>query len=156
MLANRGKEKAMTKAALKWTAGEVEAFLRREFPQAYREGRNYRIAELEPGRVTVRFTAGPNQLRPGGTVSGPTLMELVDFSVYAVLLGHHKESARLSVTTNLQISFLRKAEAGELACAVELIKHGKTLSVAASRISHLESGHLIAHSEATYYMAGAN
>ncbi len=155
MLTNRGKGKAMTQARLKWTIPQVDDFLRREFPQAYSNGRDYRICDLSPGRATVVLNAGEDQLRPGGTVSGPTLMELVDFAVYALLLGHHKQGARLSVTTGLQISFLRKAEAGELACSVELIKHGRTLSVAASRISQVATGKLIAHAEATYYMAGA-
>lgn len=155
MLANPGKDMAMSKSRLKWSAEQVDAFLRQEFPQAYRNGRDYRISELQPGVVAVSFVAGEDQLRPGGTVSGPALMELVDFSVYALLVGHHKQSARLSVTTNLQISFLRKADPGELVCTAELIKHGRTLSVAASRIVHAASGRLIAHSEATYYMADA-
>ena len=145
----------MTAKSLKWGADEIDDFLRREFPQAFAGGRNYRIGALKPGRISVHFIAGENQLRPGGTVSGPALMEFVDFSIYALLLAHHMASARLSVTTNLQISFLRKADPGELRCDVELIKHGRTLSVAASRIVHVPSDRLIAHSEATYYMGEA-
>jgi uncharacterized protein (TIGR00369 family) len=145
----------MTKAELKWTAAEIDRFLRHEFPQTYSNGRDFIISGLAPGRVTVSIMAGDAQLRPGGTVSGPTLMELVDLAVYAILLGHHEERARLSVTTNLQISFLRKADAGEIACHVELLKHGRTLSVASSRITQAETGKLIAHAETTYYMAEA-
>ncbi len=145
----------MTKSKPKWTAREIDAFLHREFPQAFQHGQDYRISALEPGQVSVGFLATESQLRPGGTVSGPALMELVDFSVYALLLAHHKESARLAVTTNLQISFLRKANPGELTCTAEFLKHGRTLSVASARITERASGQLIAHSEATYYMAHA-
>jgi uncharacterized protein (TIGR00369 family) len=155
MLANPGKDMTMATKKLKWDADQIDAFLRQEFPQAFAGGADYRIGTLRPGHVSVYMTAGDKQLRPGGTVSGPALMEFVDFSIYVLLLAHHKESARLSVTTNLQISFLRKAEPGELRCDVELIKHGRTLSVAASRIAHAQSDRLIAHSEATYYMGEA-
>ncbi len=100
--------------------------------------------------------AGDEQLRPGGTVSGPALMELVDFSIYVLLLSHHRASARLAVTTNLQISFLRKAGPGELHCDVEMMKHGRTLSVADARISSAASGRVIAHAQASYYMPRHN
>ena len=142
--------------ALKWQAREILDFLGTEFPQAFANGRVYKISELEPGRAVVAFTAGHDQLRPGGTVSGPAQVELVDFSIYVLLLAHHQASAAMSVTTNLQISFLRKAGPGELHCAVELIKHGRTLSVADARILAPETGRLIAHAEATYYMVDAS
>ena len=140
---------------LKWDAHQVMEFLRVEFPQAFAGGQTYTIDHLEPGKVRVGFMAGEAELRPGGTVSGPALMQLVDFSIYVLLLAHHRESAAMTVTTNLQISFLRKADAGEIACHVELLKHGRTLSVASSRITQAETGKLIAHAETTYYMAEA-
>ena len=80
-------------------------------------------------------------------------MELVDIANYMLLLAHHKDSASLCVTTNLQISFLSKATEGPLVCDIELIKHGRTLSVADARISSPETGRMIAHAQATYYMA---
>ncbi len=140
---------------LKWQAGQVMDFLHTEFPQAFTDGQSYQIRELEPGKARIAFTAGKANLRPGGTVSGPALMELVDFSIYALLLAHHRADAAMAVTTNLQISFLRKAEAGELFCDIELIKHGRTLSVGDARIFTADD-RLIAHAQATYYMAGAD
>jgi uncharacterized protein (TIGR00369 family) len=151
---HRRKEKRrQSMAALKWQADEVMDFLHREFPQAFASGKDYRITGLEPRKAQVTFTARESELRPGGTVSGPALMEFVDFAVYFLLLAHHRDSARLCVTTNLQISFLSKAGSGTLVCDVELIKHGRTLSVADARISAPESGRMIAHAQATYYMA---
>ena len=138
---------------LKWTAGQIWEFLGQEFPQILRAGSE--IERLEPRRTAVRLKVRDDHLRPGGSVSGPALMGLVDFACYVVLLAHHGASARLTVTTGLQISFLRKASHEDVICEAELLKHGRTLSVADCRISTAD-GRLIAHAETTYYMADAD
>lgn len=138
--------------ALKWSAEEVFEFLRTEFPQALRDGVNYEVVKLEPEEAHIRLLAGEQQLRPGGTVSGPAMMELVDFSIYVLLLAHHKEAARLAVTTNLAISFLRKPQPGPIVAQIRLIKHGRTLTVARGDIISEADGKLVASSEATYFM----
>lgn len=143
----------MATRELKWTAGQIGEFLEREFPQSL--GAGYVIERLEPRRAAVRLKVRDDHLRPGGSVSGPALMGLVDFACYVVLLAHHGASARLTVTTGLQISFLRKASLEDVVCEAELLKHGRTLSVADCRISTAD-GRLVAHAEATYFMAGAN
>lgn len=143
----------MSKRELKWTAGQIQEFLEQEFPQSV--GMGYLIERLEPRRAAVRLAVRNDHLRPGGSVSGPALMGLVDFACYVVLLAHHGASARLTVTTGLQISFLRKANHEDVVCEAELLKHGRTLTVADCRISTTD-GRLIAHAEATYYMAGAS
>lgn len=138
--------------ALKWNAEEVFAFLVDEFPQTFSDPGRYVIERLDAGGALLRFRAGDEHLRPGGTVSGPTLMELVDVGAYVVLLGLHGEAGRLCVTTNLQISFLRKPRAGDLFCDVELLKHGRVLSVIDCRIS-ADDGRLVAHAQTTYHMS---
>ncbi len=142
----------MSIRALLWGEGEIFAFLEKEFPQAFSGGQQFNIEVLEPGRIRVVKPVSQGDLRPGGTVSGPAMMALVDLAVYMLLLAHHGAAARLSVTTGMQLSFLRKPEAGDLACDVEWLKHGRTLSVADCRLTSLSSGKLVAHAEATYYM----
>ena len=137
---------------LKWSADEVFDYLRKEFPQALRTGVDYEVVKLEPGEAHIRLMAGEQQLRPGGTISGPAMMELVDFAIYVLLLAHHKEAARLAVTTNLAISFLRKPQPGAIVAQIRLIKHGRTLSVARVDIVSEGDGKLVASSEATYFM----
>lgn len=139
---------------LKWTAEQVLEFVDREFPQAL-ASTTYAVEELEPRRTRVRLKVTDVHLRPGGTVSGPALMALVDFAVYVLLLAHHGSDARLAVTTGLTISFLNKAGPGDVLCAVELLKHGRTLSVADCRIHTAGDGRLVAHAEATYFMGEA-
>ncbi len=138
--------------ALKWSAEQVFEFLQAEFPQALRDGVDYEVIKLEPGEAHVRLLAGEQQLRPGGTVSGPAMMEMVDFSIYVLLLAHHKQAARLAVTTNLAISFLRKPQPGPIVAQIRLIKHGRTLTVARVDIISESDGKLVASSEATYFM----
>jgi len=140
----------MSRDQLEWGRQEVFAFLHEEFPQAFNGGKKYEISALEAGRLSLEFLAGPEQLRPGGTVSGPTQLELADFAVYFLLLAHHGADARLCVTTNLTCSFLRKPQAGKLVCDVELIKHGRTLAVGDVRIKAV-NGDVVAHLELTYY-----
>ena len=71
------------------------------------------IMEIGPGYLTMEQITKPHDIRPGGTISGPTMMALVDTAMYAVILGHIGIVA-LAVTTNLNINFLRKPEPGVL------------------------------------------
>ena len=80
-------------------------------------------------------------------------MELADFSAYVLLIGHHGSAAALSVTTNLSISFLRKPAAGDIACEIDILKHGKTLIVTNSNIYSVTNNALIAHAELSYFNA---
>lgn len=142
----------MAQRELKWTAEQIWEFLEKEFPQAL--GAGYKVETLEPRRAAVRLAVNSDHLRPGGSVSGPALMGLVDFACYVLLLAHHGAAARLTVTTGLQISFLRKAGLEDVVCEAEFLKHGRTLSILDCRVSSGD-GRLIAHAEATYFMAGA-
>ncbi len=139
--------------ALKWSAEEVLSCLHTHFPQAFASGRTYEIESLAPASARVALDAGNADLRPGDTVSGPVQMELVDFSIYVLLLALHREQALMAVTTNFQINFLRKAGPGRITCDVELIKHGRRLCVADVRIIEAATERLIAHATATYFMA---
>jgi uncharacterized protein (TIGR00369 family) len=137
---------------LKWNAEEIYAFLTVEFPQAFDDPGKYVIEALDETSVSVRRRTDAAHLRPGGTVSGPTLMELVDVTAYFLLLALHAEAASLCVTSNLQISFLRKPQAGDLVCRAELLKHGRVLSVIDCRITS-GNGRLVAHAQTTYHMS---
>lgn len=136
-----------------WTADETMEWLRKEFPQAFQFGRNYEAEALNPGFARVRLVVDNGHLRPGGTISGPAMMELVDFGAYFLILAHHGAGARLSVTTSLNISFLRKPAPGDIACEIEIIKHGRTLIVTRASILSCQDNALIGHSELTYFNA---
>lgn len=131
------------------TIKEISDLLDREFPQIHDRGRVYDFLSIEPGRAVVRFAANDRHLRPGGTVSGPTLMELADLAAYVVILGHIGPVA-LAVTTNLNINFLKKPEPGALIATCTLLKLGKRLAVTECAISGEGREDLYAHATATY------
>jgi uncharacterized protein (TIGR00369 family) len=145
----------MARGSLHWTAEEVTSFLHAEFPQAFQDGRDYPITSLEPGRIVLAMTSDERHVRPGGTVSGPAMAGLVDYAMYALLLAHHGAAVRLSVTTGMQISFLRRPAPGTMICTLELLKHGRTLSVGDAKIRIEGTDEIVAHAELTYFMGTA-
>ena len=89
-------------------------------------------------------------LRPGGTVSGPTLMALADFAMYVVLLSAIGPIG-LAVTVNLTINFLRKRLPGQdVLAAARLLKLGKRLAVGEVSLLFGTSPDPIAHATSTY------
>jgi uncharacterized protein (TIGR00369 family) len=106
---------------------EVDAFLDREFPQ-FRALGGYSLTEIAPGRATMVLEADESHLRPGATVSGPTLFTLADVGAYAVLLAHIGP-VPLIVTTSMSINFMRRPPAGRLVAECEILKLGKRLAV---------------------------
>ena len=110
------------------TAIELQAYLVAEFPQAFGPGRAHAIVRVDAAGVGVVLSAGNEHLRPGDTVSGPTMMGLADIAAYAAILAV-LGPVPLAVTTNFSINFLRKPEAGELVADARLMKLGKRLAV---------------------------
>lgn len=131
------------------TVAELNAFLDREFPQIHVDGRIYEIEAVAPGKAVLSVKASEKHLRPGGTISGPTMMALADLAAYAVILAHIGPVA-LAVTTNLNMNFLRKPEPGDLVGTCRLLKLGKRLAVTECAITGRAGGDLVAHATATY------
>lgn len=128
---------------------DISEFLDREFPQIHAGGRVYAIDAISPGEAVVRLSANDMHLRPGGTVSGPSMMALADLAAYVVILAHIGPVA-LAVTTNLNINFLRKPEPGDLVATCKLLKLGKRLAVTECGIGGEGEENYVAHATATY------
>lgn len=133
----------------KMTAADVNAFLERDFPELNATRRAYVVTEIGHRSAAVTLDAGPEMLRPGGTVSGPTLMALADIAAWVVILGH-VGPVGLTVTTHLSIDFLLKPQPGLLVGRSRLLKLGKRLAVAAVEIGDEAGGAVYAHASATY------
>lgn len=134
----------------KMSVPELEQFLRREFPQFFGEGSTVRIERADGMTCLVREPFHERMLRPGGTVSGPTLMALADCAMYVVLLSAIGPVG-LAVTTNLNINFLRKGAPGQDVLAeARLLKLGKRLAVGEVTLLSGDSPDPIAHVTATY------
>ncbi len=103
---------------------QMNDFLAVEFPQT-----KCTVDKLEERSSTVRHQIGFDELRPGGTVSGPVLMSVADLALYVAILAEFGFVA-LAVTTNLNINFLRKPAADKDIIGVcQLLKVGKSLVV---------------------------
>ena len=124
---------------------EMEAFFSEEFPQA-----SFVIESFDEGSVTIRRKVDAGDLRPGGTVSGPTMMGLADCAIYAAILREIGLVA-LAVTTSLNINFLRKPVADKDILGVcKILKLGKTLAIGEVTIYSEGDDRPIAHSVGTY------
>ncbi|MFO1089651.1 MAG: PaaI family thioesterase [Hyphomicrobiales bacterium] len=134
-----------------WDASTVRDFLRREFPQEFGKG-HYEIAKLTRSSIDMVLHASDHHLRPGGTVSGPSVMALMDCAAYALLIGRHGETGKLAVTTGMSLSFLRKSGPGQLHCSIEFLKEGRTLTVVDARVWNADRTKLLAHGEFTYHL----
>lgn len=122
-------------------------FLVREFPQV---AGDYTVEAVGPMTARVRMVPGERHLRPGGTISGPTLFSLADCAVYLAIIAHVGEEA-LAVTTNASIDFMRKPAAGApLIAEVMLLKLGRGLAVGDVAIRSEGSDGIVARSTLTY------
>ena len=128
-------------------ADALGRFLVEHFPQAV--GLGARITVLDQDQLILALDAGEAQLRPGGTVSGPTLMTMADLGTYLLILAHIGPVA-LAVTTNLNIHFMRQPEPGTVHAEVRLLKLGQRLAVGEVRIYGPDPAKLFAHATVSY------
>lgn len=127
------------------TKEEISNFLEKEFPQAKLE-----ILELNKGQSVIKKSVGFENLRPGGTVSGPTLFAVADAALYIAVLGEIG-LVPLAVTSQLSINFLEKPAADKAIIGkCQLIKIGKTLITGQIELYSEGSDQMIAHSVGTY------
>lgn len=131
------------------SAKEIEALLAAEFPQAFFPGCGHSVERVDYGDVRVRWTFDPVSLRPGGTISGPTMMELADFAMYVAVFSAIGPQP-LAVTTNLTINFLRRPAAADLVAEAKLLKVGKRLAVGEVAIRSEGQADPVAHVTSTY------
>lgn len=114
------------KTPLRLDAEALNAFLLRAFPEAD-PSRMARVTAAVPGRVVLSQATSSRDLRPGGVISGPTLMSLADTAAYALVLAHVGEVA-MAVTTSLNIHFLRPCKPGELIAEATLLRLGRRIA----------------------------
>lgn len=124
---------------------EIVEFLKRDFPQT-----KCIVEEVGNAAATVRHYIGTDELRPGGTVSGPVLMAVADVALYVALLGEIG-IVPLAVTTSLSINFLRKPSPSRNIIGIcKLIKVGRSLAVGNVALYSEGVEDMVAHAVGTY------
>ena len=112
--------------AVKMDAAALTAFMAEAFPQ---RAADFVVEEVAPMRARIRMPVDHQHLRPGGTVSGPTLFALADVSIYLAVLAMIGP-VPLAVTTSCSIDFMRKPKAEtDLLAEARLLKLGRVLAV---------------------------
>ena len=129
------------------TVDELEVFLVAHFPDL-EEGR-YRIEEIDDRYLRIRLRSQHLHLRPGGTVSGPSLMALADVAMYLVLLAQIGPVVS-AVTSSLNINFLRKPAPSDIVAEAHLLQLGSRLAVGAVTIFSDGEEDPVAHATVTY------
>ena len=133
--------------ALVMDKAALEAFLVSEFPQV--DG-DFVIDSVREMGCKVRLVTAEKHLRPGGTVSGPSMFALADVGVYLAVLAMIGPKA-LAVTTNCSVDFMRKPVAGaDLLADVELLKLGRALAVGDCRLYSEGMASPVARATLTY------
>lgn len=114
------------KTALRMDAAALNAFLARAFPTSD-PALMPQVTSAAPGRVMLTQATNERNLRPGGVLSGPTMMGMADTAAYALILAHIGEVA-MAVTTSLNIHFLRPCAPGDLVAEGTLLRLGRRIA----------------------------
>ncbi|RUS63113.1 PaaI family thioesterase [Pseudorhodobacter sp. E13] len=125
----------------------LTAFLAREFMQV---AEDFTVTHVDDDMLEVRLNVDARHLRPGGTVSGPSMFALADVAMYLAILARIGPVA-LAVTTNCSIDFMRKPEAGRaLLAQARLHKLGRVLAVGDVLIRSDGAADVVARASLTY------
>lgn len=128
-------------------ADALNAFLGREFPQM---NGSYRVERVDDAGLVARLMVNDGHLRPGGTVSGPSMFALADVAIYCAILARIGPVG-LAVTTNASIDFMRKPAAGrDLLTECRVLKLGRVLAVAEALIFSDGEAEPVARCSMTY------
>jgi uncharacterized protein (TIGR00369 family) len=83
-----------------------------------------RIEQLELPETVCILPFHSKQIRPGNTISGPTMMFLADFAMYTLVLALDNTQV-MSVTQDLHMHFLARPAAQDLQAVGTVVKKGR-------------------------------
>ena len=129
------------------TAKQVETLIRGGLPAAAEQG--VVVESVGENRARVRYRFTESMIRPGGTVSGPTLMSLADAAMYAAILAN-LDGQEMAVTQNLNINFLSKPGQADLIGDAEILRLGRRSAMLEVRLYSDGDDVMVAHVTGTY------
>jgi len=134
-------------SAPKISVSEFDEIIREDLPWAHEIG--MRTDAITHGAATLRLPFHAGSLRPGGVVSGPSIMALADACMYAVVLSAIG-SVKLAVTTSFNINFLYGARPVDLLADGSMLRLGKRLAVIEVRLHSEGHAQPVAYATGTY------
>jgi uncharacterized protein (TIGR00369 family) len=140
--------------ALLMTPAEITRHLEEPFPDTYSHGWTFRIEEMVPMAARVRLPYEARHLRPGGTISGPAMFHLADYSMWVLIMGMTGKDGIASVTSSINMHFLRKPGPVDLIAHARLIKLGRRLAVGDIALYSEGEPEMVALASPTYALPG--
>ena len=137
----------------KISVAEFNDIVRAELPWAHEIGMHADI--IGEGSAVLRLPYRESMLRPGGVISGPTIMGLADASMYAALLSLIGK-IKMAVTSNFSVNFLYGAQAVDLLAESRVLKLGKRLAVMEVTVHSAGREEPVAHATGTYSIPPAS
>jgi uncharacterized protein (TIGR00369 family) len=135
------------------SADAVTELIDEAFPQIHAAGRVLEIEHVGPDTARVRMRLNDRNTRHGGTISGPAMFTLADFSIYAALIGRLGVAAITSVTSNLNITFLMRPPPRDVIAETRLVRVGRRLAYAQVELYSDGGAEMIAHATGSYALA---
>lgn len=128
---------------------QIEELLAAEFPQLNRDARTFAVEAVGPGWARMRLIVRDVHLRQGGTVSGPAIFALADVCLYVAILARIGPVLQ-TVTTSLNLNFLRRPPPRDLLAECRLLKVGRRLAVGEVTVRCEDAADPVAHATGTY------
>ena len=125
------------------------------FPQIHAGGRAMLIEEVHDRSARVRMATDPRHIRPGGTISGPAMFALADFSIYVAIIASLGEPGFDWVTSSLNINFLARPAPTPMTALARLIRLGRRSAVGEVELYSEGVDDMVAHATANYTLPGA-
>lgn len=104
------------------TAKDIEDIICAGLPAAKEQGLT--IDEVGENWAEARFAFRSSMLRPGGSISGPTIMGLADAAMFAAIMARLGR-LDMAVTQDMNIHFLRKPGQCDLIARANILKLGR-------------------------------
>lgn len=124
---------------------ELQAILTAAFP-----GNDVpRVEAVDDDAVLMSVAISDRHGRPGGTLSGPTMMTLADTAAWLAIMSQ-VGPVLLAVTTSLHIDFLRKPQLTDLMARTRTLKLGRKLAVVEVELFSRGSSEVVAKAQVTY------
>lgn len=133
---------------LQFDAEGLAAFIDQSFPPKARRSLG-ELVSIAPAHARLRLDPDEEMIRPGGIVSGPVLMGVVDVAAWAVVLAHVGPVA-MAVTHSLNMTFLRGCAVAPVVADARLLKLGRRLATIDVRLWQGDEDRLIAQSTVGY------
>lgn len=132
------------------TVEAVNSLIDEHFPGIHAGGRRIDIVSVADRVARCRMRPSERAIRPGGTLSGPAMFTLADYTIYIALIATLGLPAIPAVTSNLNINFLRRPEPVDLLADARIIRLGRRLAYCEVQLYSEGRTELVAHATGSY------